>query len=605
MPARNGPLEVLLRVSDVRDLAGATGSAVVANWRTRFPTFPEPRIGGPQPLFDLDEVLRWLRLDGPRGREIGDPEPLWLWRLLVEAYARLVPAEARTALTALVAVSRLAGETDEWRRIVAAEDDLAGLRLAARHADREAAQRTTDRDTRWAHSLGERLRPSSANAAALCQLAATLDDLRERPIDDVLEPVLNLEPGTNRRRPQRTQPVLARLMVALAAVQPDDTVLDPAAGEGDVLLAAHRAGRSGAQSATVAGQDLSADASFIAATRLVLDHARGGIAEAGDSMRDERLADRQFSVVLLDPPVVDRPSSDRDGYSLPRWIDHAIERTRPGGRTVVVLPLHELAPVRAARRRPDSKLQSMLMNWWSQRTLEALVVLPRNLRADVVGPLAIVSMRNDPPSGEPVSARVPVLAVRARLRELNDGPLDSIVAALDAGGAEQLRRFHHRDVDHEVVAIGELFETLEAMTEGVERASVPLRSPRSPAPPVRDGGDAWQFASRNARLAAQLDPMMRDAMSLEADSSEAPPMRSMLMAGMAAPPDLDDQAEQIGELAPLLRQMETLVVRLMRTDDDAAVRAGLTQLRAAVAEAQHLVARSADTGVGRQARQRR
>ncbi|MFM7044748.1 MAG: N-6 DNA methylase [Ilumatobacteraceae bacterium] len=575
---------------------------MVANWRTRFPTFPEPRIGGPQPLFDLDEVLRWLRLDGPRGREIGDPEPLWLWRLLVEAYARMAPSDARTALTALVAVSRLAGDTDEWRRVVAAEDDQAGLRLAARHADREATQRTTDRDTRWSHSLGERLRPSSANAAALCQLAATLDELREHSIDDVLEPVLDLEPGTNRRRPQRTQPVLARLMVALAAVQPDDTVLDPATGEGDVLLAAHRASRRGTQSAAVAGQDLSADASFIAATRLVLDHARGGIAEAGDSMRNERLADRRFSVVLLDPPVVDRPSSDRDGYSLPRWIDHAIERTRPGGRTVVVMPLHELAPVRAARRRPDSKLQSMLMNWWSQRTLETLVVLPRNLRADVVGPLAIVAMRNDPPSGAAASARVPVLAVRARLRELNNGPIDSIVAALDAGGTEQLRRFHHRDVDHEVVAIGELFDTLEVMTEGVERASVPMRSSRSSAPPERDGGDGWEFASRSTRRAAQLDPMMRGAMSPEADRVELPPM---LMADWAAAPDLDDEAEPTDELVSRLRQMERLVERLMRAEDEGVVRAGLEELRDAVAEAQRLAARSAGSGVGRQARQRR
>ncbi|MGA0895619.1 MAG: N-6 DNA methylase, partial [Ilumatobacteraceae bacterium] len=330
-PKKAGPLDVLLRLTDIKDLAGVQGAAVVANWRARFPSFPEPRVGGPQPLFALDEVLRWLRLDGPRGREIADPKPLWLWKLLVDAYVRQMSADVRTALVALVAVSRLAGDTDEWRRVVEGDDDLAALRLAARHADREAALRTTDRDTRWAHSLGDRLRPSSANAAALCQLAGALDGLRQHPVDEVLEPVLELEPGTKRRRPQRTQPVLARLMAAMAGVQPDDMVLDPAAGEGDVLLAAHRASGRGSQSATVAGQDISADASFIAAVRLVLDHAHGGIAEAGDSIRDERLADRRFSVVLLDPPVAERPSSDRDTYSLPRWIDHAIERTRPGG----------------------------------------------------------------------------------------------------------------------------------------------------------------------------------------------------------------------------------------------------------------------------------
>ena len=600
-----GPLDVLLRLTDIKDLAGVQGAAVVANWRARFPSFPEPRVGGPQPLFALDEVLRWLRLDGPRGREIADPKPLWLWRLLVDAYVRQMSADVRTALVALVAVSRLAGDTDEWRRVVEGDDDLAALRLAARHADREAALRTTDRDTRWAHSLGDRLRPSSANAAALCQLAGALDGLRQHPVDEVLEPVLELEPGTKRRRPQRTQPVLARLMAALAGVQPDDTVLDPAAGEGDVLLAAHRASDRGSQSATVAGQDISADASFIAAVRLVLDHAHGGIAEAGDSIRDERLADRRFSVVLLDPPVVDRPSSDRDAYSLPRWIDHAIERTRPGGRTVVVVPLHEMVPVRAVRRRPDSKLQGMLLNWWSQRTLESVVVVPRGLRGDVVGPLAIVAMRNEPPPASAAGAEVPVLAVRARARELADGPIDSIVAALETGGADQLRRFHHRDVDHEVVAVGDLFDTLEAMTEGVERASVPPRSPRAAAPLDLEQVATWQFASRNARLAAQLEPLMRTADLVDSESNARRVDLGMAPHDAAALPEVVDHSKRLEEIASQLRQMERLVMRLMRADDDAEVRSGLAVLGEIVARAGRLADPWADSTPGQRPRQRR
>ena len=106
------PLEVLVSISDIVDLVGATGPAVVTNWRARFSTFPEPRVHGTQPRFELEEVLDWLRHDGPRNRSVPEPEPMWMWQRLVEAFgAAHSPSEARTRVAALLAVRHLlAGE---------------------------------------------------------------------------------------------------------------------------------------------------------------------------------------------------------------------------------------------------------------------------------------------------------------------------------------------------------------------------------------------------------------------------------------------------------------------------------------------------------------
>ena len=83
-------LEILLRVADIRDLAGVGTSAVVTNWRARSPKFPEPRVGGSQPLFELHEVLDRLRGGG-----------------IVEA--PLAHAQARDVAQQLEAIARAGG----------------------------------------------------------------------------------------------------------------------------------------------------------------------------------------------------------------------------------------------------------------------------------------------------------------------------------------------------------------------------------------------------------------------------------------------------------------------------------------------------------------
>lgn len=532
MQASRPHLEVLLGAADIARLAGVGGSAVVANWRTRFPNFPEPRIGGAQPRFEYREVLDWLRLDGPRGREVTEPEPAWLWPHLVEAYARQAAvgdlrtsqATPRAQVVALVAVARLMGGDPDWAAMAESADPIRTLHHLARMADKHAGVMAAERSRRWTHSFAEVLRSPPETGPYLVELAETLGALRDRPLAEVLEPILDLEPGTARLRPLRTRPALARLMVALGGVRTGDTVLDPAAGEGDVLVAASSIG-----GVKVEGQELEPEATFVAATRLLLEGATGGMSEPGDSVRDDRFAGRRFSAVLLDPPVSDRPSSDRVSHALTRWVEHALAHAEPGGRIVVVLPLHELAPVRAARRRPDQKLQRVLEATFATHALDAIVVLPRGLRSDVVGPLAVLALRAEAPGTDPDRSTVAVVALRARARELEHAPdrpdrprlLENLIEALSGGDARRLREFHHPRIDHEVVPVAGVFDALEAMTEVVEQAAI-SRGPRR-APRTVDSLDAlsseeaeWALLpdsglSTNSRRAFRLDPLTRES----------------------------------------------------------------------------------------------
>ena len=206
--------ETLVTAADIARLAGV-GRSAVSNWRRRYAGFPQPAAGTPaSPLFALAEVEAWLRGQG---------------RLLE------VPLVERA-----------------WQELrVRAGDDL---RLASALAD-----------------AGERLAlGQAAEPPAVADLAAAIGPA------DTFEALLSRFHETRARSAAGPDAEIAGLMAAL--VKGAVTVLDPACGTGELLLAARDNG-----SRRLLGQDAGADLARLAAVRLRLGPVNRG--EASEPYR--------------------------------------------------------------------------------------------------------------------------------------------------------------------------------------------------------------------------------------------------------------------------------------------------------------------------------
>jgi len=64
-PTWSGPVDQLVGVAEVAQIAGVSHAAVVTTWMVRHPSFPQPitRIKA-GPIFDRRHVERWLRDTG-------------------------------------------------------------------------------------------------------------------------------------------------------------------------------------------------------------------------------------------------------------------------------------------------------------------------------------------------------------------------------------------------------------------------------------------------------------------------------------------------------------------------------------------------------------
>lgn len=397
---RNPTLQVLAGASDLARAFGLPTPAVVTNWRSRFPDFPAERIGGSQPKFSLVEVYEWLRDSGPRGRELPAISPEEWWKLLVGAFVRQADVPSpRNTLAALVLLEHLVrhaapivdGGEAAWRDLVAVsvEEPLA--------ATDEPAQRLAA-----IAAMVERRRPDVAGL-----LVPHLGTI-ERPLDaetagyllDVVDAIEASPTGTARQRMRRvvatgadnrnkvearvTTHALARLMVAAAGPSVGLTVLDPAAGEAEVLKECAR--RS--EGLRLHGQELDPLTWAIGRARLLVADIDADLGQPGmDSIREDQHADLVADIVIVDPPVGD------GAPPLDRWVEHGLRHLSPDGRLVIALPAHEIVFVAAARRKPDVRLTKVLAGLAFDGAIEGVAVLPRGFRSDITGPVAVLSIR--------------------------------------------------------------------------------------------------------------------------------------------------------------------------------------------------------------------
>ncbi len=300
--------------------------------------------------------------------------------VLVNGVGGVDPAPTRwsSLVDAAEPVSALTGEAE---RIERAHRSLAGL-------------------------LVEPLDSVDVSATVLAELIRRLDEASaaDGPVA-VFEEVLRRTAETAAGRAEAGTPAdVATLMCQLSGIGSGSTVLDPAAGEGAILLAAARESAGNGSTAALRGQELDLANWRIATSRFLVHDVTADLGEPGlDSIRVDQWPDLRADAVLVDPPV--------GGTEVPApllWVDHAIRHLAPGGRAVLALPAHAIVEVPSARRSTDPHLVARLDGLLHDGHVEGVVVTPRRIRSDVVGPMTLWVVRRDPSPGREVIVVAPL-----------------------------------------------------------------------------------------------------------------------------------------------------------------------------------------------------
>jgi len=384
--------ETLVAAADIARMAGV-GRSAVSNWRRRYAGFPKPVAGtAASPLFALAEVEAWLRGSGK----------------LLE-----VPLAERA-----------------WQELRARAGD--DQRLASTLAD-----------------AGERLvSGQAAEPPAVAELAAAIGPA------DTFEVLLSRFHEARARGAAVPAAEIAELMAALAegAViegtpsESTATVLDPACGTGELLLAARDNGAR-----RLLGQEADADLARLAGIRLRFPPGdgegggQGGEApQTGESIvrTDNALFRDAFPGIVADavlccpPPYPRAVSQDLDAadprwvYGVPprmepelAWVQNALAHLSPAGVAVVLMPQA------AAARRPGRRIRAELLRRGALRAVIALSAnqasqlwllrrpageVPTTVLMSASSPPAIIDtwrrFTGDPGHDEPgVSRAVPVI----------------------------------------------------------------------------------------------------------------------------------------------------------------------------------------------------
>lgn len=372
-----------LAIKDIAAVAGVSRAAV-SNWRARHDDFPQPTPDSPQrrPLFDLQEVVTWLKHKDllPEG---ADKKQAMLALTATANELRAAHFDAISATTLALYLLALRKQASS------AKDDASWQRVCA-------AATTGD----LIHALEQTPAPAGLDAAT----ALPWDQI-ERNLSD--ESVVNLLVGINRADSLgystaaetiidaflgiggrgdisafgSSNSLSSKLLSAAAATTTTagETVFDPACGIGGTLIGLN----SQVGGLTLAGVDLDPAPAAVAQLHAFLVDANATFTSA-DSLAHDPYPDAAFNTVVSEPPLGMRIEQDvaaklvaRSGLDIPtpRFSDEAFliyasTHLAADGRGYI------LTTVGTGFRRPLAQFRQALV---AQGGLEAVIQLPAGL----------------------------------------------------------------------------------------------------------------------------------------------------------------------------------------------------------------------------------
>jgi hypothetical protein len=367
-------------------------------------------------------------------------------------------------------------------------------------------------------------------------LVDLLDRFDEHQGVRALEAVLELDPERSRST-RSSGRRLATLAVAMARLHSGSTLLDPAVGEGTVLAHAHH--RLG-DSLRLLGQEISPAVWTTARSRLLVEGVDADLGERpADSLRDDLHPTVRADAVVIDPPLGEGTPA------LDRWVEYGLGHLAPGGRLVVVLPLHEFVPVRTVRRRPSERMCNMLRGLLADDLVESILVVPPRVRGDIVGPSMMVALRHGSSGpvqiggidldvaklwfghrfgdvADAIRAKGVVAAAQGQPGMFADSvPTHRVFEVLEQVAASRSKSTPNSAIGHFGMSVDEV--VFDAMQEArPSRLAAPLRSPaapqlRSAAPtrsPLEELADRLSEVSREAEQQRNELGRLRDQHSL-------------------------------------------------------------------------------------------
>ncbi|WP_248965306.1 N-6 DNA methylase [Sphaerisporangium perillae] len=375
--------------ADIARVAGV-GRAAVSNWRRRFDDFPSP-VGGTSssPLFSLEDVGEWLRRQGKLAEVPLDER---VWQQVRAGVEDLQLAEVVGHLGAFLLF--LDRSPAKWKQVARRGD----VEISSQEFTAEYLPGTSS------VTIELSLLRAVAELAERRGAQATFDFLHARYLE------------AHSRRVAVLPPEVAGLMADLAAAE-GGTILDPACGVGNLLLATAAAGAT-----RLLGQDRDEAAARIAAVRLLL-HGHEASLRAGDSLREDRFGSSfasafgslQADAVVCGPPFGERSwgyeelaGDVRWEYGVPPrgepelpWVQHGLFHVRPGGHVVVLMP------AAAADRRSGRRIRARLLRTGA---LRAVIALPAGAAPNALGAPHLWILRR-PQAGDPVPSRILMMDV--------------------------------------------------------------------------------------------------------------------------------------------------------------------------------------------------
>jgi N-6 DNA Methylase len=403
-----------LTAADIARLAGVT-RATVSNWRRRHADFPAPTRGtDASPAYDRAMVESWL---AARGALPKPPPQEQLWRVVTEA---AVDDENLSKVVQDVAASLM----------MHAAIGLPGALKTDISENGRSAVGADHPDTRLYTAAAKAVREMGAVAA----VRALIDRYAESAGISV------------------TPKPVADLMTELAGVF-GGTVLDPACGTGELLIAALDRGAS-----KVRGQELDKGLCALADafTSVWLQPWQAGQgtdapgpkalpggspAEAvlnGDSLLADGYSGVEADAVVCHPPFGSRDWGQEQLASDPRWVygipprsepelawaQHALAHLRPGGRAVLLMP-----PA-AASRPSGRRIRAELLR---RAALRAVIAMPPGAVRPMHVPLHLWVLEH-PVGTAPADPRVLLVDVSGRERVSQDNEGNAARTGEEDGG---------------------------------------------------------------------------------------------------------------------------------------------------------------------------